>query len=88
LLVAPLAIVGIVAVPALGGFGAILSNPVALAVAGLLALSYVVVLTAALAVVFVPIQTYLRYHSLVVLGDTEAEFDLIPDLRREIRESV
>ncbi|UPV73689.1 hypothetical protein M0R89_14220 [Halorussus limi] len=87
LLVAPVAVVGVVAVPALGGVGAVLSNPVALAVAGLLALAYFALLTAALAVVFVPIQTYLRYHALLVLGDTDADFDLIPDLRRKIRET-
>jgi hypothetical protein len=38
-------------------------------------------------VAFVPVRTYLRYHALLVLGDTDREFDLIPDLRREIRDS-
>jgi|AntRauTorcE11898_2_1112593.scaffolds.fasta_scaffold04247_2 hypothetical protein len=33
----------------------------------------------------VPVQTFLRYYALLVLGDTEAAFDLIADRRREIR---
>jgi len=36
--------------------------------------------------VAVPIQTYLRYYALLVLGDTEAEFDLISERRAAIRE--
>jgi len=88
LLVAPLAVAGAVAIPALGGLDAFLSNPVAVGVVVLLALAYLVLLMAALAVVFVPVRTYLRYHALLVLGDTDREFDLIPELRREIRESV
>ncbi|MFA1611855.1 DUF7544 domain-containing protein [Halobellus rubicundus] len=34
----------------------------------------------------VPAQTYLRYHALFVLGDTESDFDLIESRRRAIRE--
>lgn len=83
-LVAPLVVVGAVAVPALGGPAAVLSTPVAAAVVVLL-LAYLAVLTAVLAVAFVPVETYLRYHSLLVLGDADAEFDLIPNLRRRIR---
>jgi|AntRauMinimDraft_4_1070384.scaffolds.fasta_scaffold02063_3 hypothetical protein len=37
--------------------------------------------------VAVPVTTYLRYYALLVLGDTNAEFDLIADRRRAIRES-
>ncbi|MFD1600077.1 DUF7544 domain-containing protein [Halobellus rarus] len=36
--------------------------------------------------VAVPVQTYLRYYALLVLGDTEAAFDLIPERRAAIRE--
>jgi hypothetical protein len=85
ILVAPLAVLGVLALPAVGGPAALLSNPVALALVVVVGLAYVVVLTAAVAVAFVPIQTYLRYHALLVLGDADADFDLIPDLRREIR---
>jgi hypothetical protein len=37
------------------------------------------------ALVQVPVQTYLRHWSLLVLGDVEPELDLIPDRRAEIR---
>jgi len=37
-------------------------------------------------VVQAPIQTYVRYHALLVLGDANEQFDLIPDVRRSIRE--
>ena len=36
--------------------------------------------------VAVPLQTYTRYYALFVLGDSEAEFDLIAERRRRIRE--
>ena len=36
--------------------------------------------------VAVPVQTYLRYYALLVLGDTEEAFDLVPERRRAIRE--
>ena len=85
-LLAPLAVLGFVALPVLGGPVGVLSNPVALAAGALLLFGYVVVLTAALAVALVPVQVYLRYHSLLVLGDTDRELDAIPDLRRTIRE--
>jgi hypothetical protein len=85
-LLAPLAVVGVLTFPVLGGAAGILTNPIGLAVAVLVALSYLTLLTAALAVALVPIQTYLRYHALLVLGDTESDFDLIPELRREIRD--
>lgn len=84
-LIAPLVVVGVVTLPFLGGPGGLLANPVALSVAAVAVLSYLVVQQAAMAVVFVPIQTYFRYHALLVLGDTNPDFDLVPDLRREIR---
>ncbi|WP_435117979.1 DUF7544 domain-containing protein [Halolamina sp. C58] len=36
--------------------------------------------------VAVPVQTYLRYYALLVLGDTEDAFDLVAERRRAIRE--
>jgi hypothetical protein len=90
LLLIPFAILGLLVVVAFGGFavvGTTLANPAALALFGLLALAYVVCLLFALAVVRVPIRTYLGYFSLFVLGDTEATFDLIPALREQIREA-
>lgn len=55
--------------------------------AGFLALvaGVVVLLVAVAAVVQVPFLTYQRYYNLLVLGDVESSFDLIPDLRAFIR---
>ncbi len=87
LLVAPVAVVGVVGVSVFGGLDAVAASPVAVAIVALVVLAYVVLLVAVLAVIFVPIRTYLRYHALLVLGDAERDFDLIPELRREIREA-
>lgn len=84
-LLAPVAVLGFLAFPAVSSLGALLSSPVALAIIVVVGLAYLVVLTAAVAVAFVPVQTYLRYHALLVLGDSDQTFDLIPELRREIR---
>ncbi|NEU57052.1 hypothetical protein [Halorussus sp. MSC15.2] len=86
-LFAPFAALGVVSVPALGGPEAILSNPVAVALGVALLLGYLALMTAVLAAVFVPVQTYLRYHALLVLGDTEGDLDLIPELRGDVRET-
>jgi hypothetical protein len=34
----------------------------------------------------VPVQTYLRYYALLVLGDVESSFDIVPDRRAAVRE--
>lgn len=83
---APVVVFGVVVLPAVGGPAALVANPFALAASVLVALAYLVILTAAVAVAFVPIRTYIRYHALLVLGDTQPEFDLIPELRQTIRQ--
>ncbi|MFD1526355.1 DUF7544 domain-containing protein, partial [Halolamina salina] len=57
--------------------GAVLLLVVVLFLAAIVALSLVVA---------VPVQTYLRYYALLVLGDTEDAFDLVAERRRAIRE--
>lgn len=84
-LFAPLALADVVAFPTLGGPAAVFSNPLALAAGVAVLLGYLLAVAAVLAIVLVPVQTYVRYHALVVLGDTNRKFDLIPELRREIR---
>ena len=39
------------------------------------------------ALVQVPVQAYLRYYALLVLGDVDPELDLVPDQRAAVRES-
>lgn len=79
-LVIPLAIVGLLVVLTVG-----LSSTAGLAVLGLLAVAFVVGLAVAWALVQVPVVTYLRYYALLVLGDIEPGFDLVPDQRAAIR---
>lgn len=55
-----------------------------LALAPLVAMAAVVLL-AVTAVVQVPVVTYFRYYALLVLGDTEDAFDLIPERRDALR---
>lgn len=38
-----------------------------------------------LALVGAPVRSYVRYHALLVLGDTESSLDLIPDQRAAVR---
>lgn len=46
---------------------------------------YLLALFVAYALAQVPVQTYLRYYALLVLGDTNEAFDIIADRRAEIR---
>ncbi|MFC5972322.1 hypothetical protein ACFPYI_13355 [Halomarina salina] len=55
-------------------------------VVALLAIPFVLFVFAVVGLVQVPIQTYVRYHALLVLGDADERFDLIPDTRRSLRE--
>jgi ABC-type antimicrobial peptide transport system permease subunit len=76
----PLGVVGLVGVGLLSA-----SQLAGWAVIGLAAAVFVLAVIAIGLVVAVPIQTYLRYYALLVLGDTETDFDLIPERRRTIR---
>jgi hypothetical protein len=75
----PFAVVGIplVFVLGLGGVGGL--------VALVLGLMYVVVVFVVTLLVRVPFQTFLRYYALFVLGDTNPDFDVIPDARAAVR---
>jgi hypothetical protein len=50
-----------------------------------LAVVFVALVLAVVALVQAPIQTYVRYHALLVLGDADDRFDLIPEVRRSVR---
>lgn len=74
---------GIVAVVGVGLLSVVeLAGWVLIALAALLFVFAVLVLSL---FVSVPVQTYLRYYALFVLGDTESDFDLIADRRRAVR---
>jgi hypothetical protein len=59
--------------PVLAGFGLL----------GVLAFLLFLLLTA---LIKVPFQAFLRYYALMVLGDVNPDFDLIPDLRERVRQ--
>jgi hypothetical protein len=64
--------------------GSSLSTPVMIAL-GVVGLLYLVAIATVWAFVQVPIQTALRYYSLLVLGDTNADLDPIPKVRARLR---
>ncbi|GAA0200839.1 hypothetical protein ACFFQF_01350 [Haladaptatus pallidirubidus] len=66
-------------------FNAITSSIPLTASFGLLVLLCILFLLFVLAIIRVPVQTYLRYFALLVLGDTNRQLDVIPELREEIR---
>lgn len=83
----PVAVVGAVFALVVGaGFfvGGLTAGTAALAV--VLGVPFLLFVLLVVGVVQAPIQTYVRYHALLVLGDANEQFDLIPDVRRSIRE--
>lgn len=81
-LLIPFALVGGIVFVA-GGAQLSLAIGAALAV---LALLYLALVISLLALVRVPLQTFLRLYTLLILGDTNVEFDVIADLRSQIRQ--
>ncbi|WP_336362945.1 DUF7544 domain-containing protein [Halalkalicoccus salilacus] len=77
-LVIPLAVV-------VGATALLAPETVLLAVAVVLGLPFVLVLVVAALLIQVPIQTYLRYYALFVLGDTDATLDPIAEVRGAVR---
>lgn len=64
-----------------------LSSTVGIAIIAALAIVFVAAIIVLSALVQVPVVAYLRYYALLVLGDIEAELDLIPDRRGELDRS-
>ena len=78
----PFLVVGVVAFFVGGGS---LTTAV-IAVLVVLGLVYVALVLAVVGLVQVPLQTFLRYYTLLVLGDTDDDLDLIPEQRAAVRE--
>jgi hypothetical protein len=71
------------------GIGVLLVvGPIGLALLVLFGVLYGLALVAVVALAQVPVQTYLRYYALLVLGDIDPALDLVPDQRRSIREGA
>lgn len=77
-LLVPFAIVGVVAAVATG------LSTAGLAVVAVLVVVFVVAVLVLAALVQVPVLAYLRYYALLVLGDLEPDYDLIPERRRAV----
>jgi hypothetical protein len=77
----PLAIVGLI-----GGALLTVASPVGWVVIGIAVALFVVALFVLSLLVAVPVQTFLRYYALLVLGDTNDAFDAIPERRRALRD--
>ncbi|WP_254821526.1 DUF7544 domain-containing protein [Haloglomus halophilum] len=70
------------------GFGVFLvAEPVGLAVFVVLGALFLLAVLAAFALAQVPVVTYLRYYSLLVLGDIESDLDLVPEQRAAVRDT-
>ncbi len=71
---------------AVGVFILTVAEPVGIGLLVLTVVLFALSVLAVAAVAQVPVVAYLRYYALLILGDIEAEFDLIPDLRTTVRE--
>jgi hypothetical protein len=70
------------------GFGVFLvAEPVGIAVFVVVGALFLLAVLAAFALAQVPVVTYLRYYSLLVLGDIEPELDLVPEQRAAVRDT-
>ena len=77
----PFGIIGVL------GFGLLQISQIAgWAVIALVAIFLVLGLIVLTLFVSVPVQTFIRYYALLVLGDTNEEFDIIPERRQTLRE--
>ncbi|MGQ4556090.1 DUF7544 domain-containing protein [Halobellus sp. GM3] len=77
----PLGVVGVVGIGLLS-----VAEIAGWAVIAVAILLFVIAMFVAGLFISVPVQTYLRYYALFVLGDTEAAFDVISDRRQAVRE--
>ena len=69
-------------------FGAFLvAEPVGIALFVVVGLLYGLAVLTVVALAQVPVVTYLRYYALLVLGDIEPAFDLVPEQRAAVRDT-
>lgn len=80
LLLVPFGVLGLV------GYGlSVVAQPVGIAVIAVVGLLFGLSVLAAVALARVPVATYLRYYALLVLGDVDADLDLVPERRAAVR---
>jgi len=74
----------VLAAPAVALF--LLAEPLGIAAFVVVGLLYVLAVVAVAAAVQVPVVVYLRYYALLVLGDADEAFDLIPEQRAAVED--
>ncbi|WP_262174805.1 DUF7544 domain-containing protein [Haloarcula laminariae] len=79
LLAIPFVLLGAVAWFGLGG------GTIALALLAIAVVAFVLVLLLATTLIQVPLQAFLRYYAMLVLGDIEEPLDPLPEVRADIR---
>lgn len=90
ILTAVLAILLLIPFGVLAAIGAglfVLFEPIGAALLVLVGLLFGLAVLLAAGLALVPVQTYLRYYALLVLGDVDSRFDLIPERRAAVRET-
>ncbi|WP_276257718.1 DUF7544 domain-containing protein [Haloglomus litoreum] len=69
------------------GFGVFLvAEPAGIVVLVVVGFVFLLAVLVAVALAQVPVVTYLRYYSLLILGDIEPDLDLVPEQRTAVRE--
>jgi hypothetical protein len=68
-----------------GAVLAFVSEPAGIALLVLVGVVYALAVLAVVALVQVPVQTYLRYYAMLVLGDVDADLDAVPEQRARVR---
>ena len=66
---------------------ALVSEPVGIVALVLVGVMFGLTVLVGAALVQVPVQAYLRYYAMLVLGDVDPDLDLIPEQRAAVRES-
>jgi len=69
-----------------GAVLAFVSEAAGVAVLVVVGAAYALAVLAVVALAQVPVQTYLRYYALLVLGDVDPELDAVPDQRDRVRD--
>jgi hypothetical protein len=65
----------------------LVSEPLGIAALAIVGVLFGLTVLVVAALVGMPVQAYLRYYAMLVLGDVDPDLDLIPDQRAAVRES-
>lgn len=83
LLLVPLGLIGLITLLSVS-----FPSPIALLILAVLVVIFLLAMAIVWALVQIPLVTFFRYYALLVLGDIETDFDIIPHRRRAIRKNM